>query len=261
MGGETGVGLAAQHYRAAGIDRGDGLFPGGGEHRSRRLDVGQDIVLGARRGAREIADPHGTVHTHEPGPVGDARRPPKRLGDVGQGADGQDHGRLRRRIDGLDQGQDSVGVDGGVGVKVAGVGPAALGPALHGGGHVQGPTDPQADGHVAPSGYGQHPGTESAAIVRLAAHRGDEFQVQLGAGQQHGQGPGVVDIGADVSVEEDGDGHGQDLSWGTPRGWRTLRRVPAPDHPFQATRSSPVPARPQLTRENMFLFCSRHSTT
>ncbi len=66
----------------------------------------------------------------------------------------------------------------------------------------------QSDGHVRASGHGEQLGQQLGPIFGLAATRGGEFQVELRALEEHRQGPGVVDVVADVGVKDHRDlGH------------------------------------------------------
>ena len=54
-------------------------------------------------------------------------------------------------------------------------------------------------------GHLEHPGDDLGAVDRVARVGDDQLHVELGRLEQKRQGPGVVDVAADVGVENDGD--------------------------------------------------------
>ena len=65
------------------------------------------------------------------------------------------------------------------------------------------------DGNVGPAGGGTQRAAQGGALRRLAGDGGDAEQLALRLGEEVGEGHGVVDVGADVGVEEEF-GHGGD---------------------------------------------------
>ena len=72
------------------------------------------------------------------------------------------------------------------------------------------------DLRVPAAGHGEETAHEQGAVLGVAAHGGDAAQVEFGAGENEGQGEGVVDVAADVRVEQDGHALGRRLGI---KGW------------------------------------------
>ncbi|MCX5671196.1 MAG: hypothetical protein NTU94_07765 [Planctomycetota bacterium] len=90
----------------------------------------------------------------------------------------------------------------GVGLEVVALDPRSLATALVG---QVADGGAQADGHVGASGPLEELGDDPGPIRGLALVGDDELEVDLGGLQEQGQGPRVVDVVADVGVEDDGD--------------------------------------------------------
>jgi hypothetical protein len=61
-----------------------------------------------------------------------------------------------------------------------------------------------AHGHVGPLGHFEHLGEDLRPIERVAVVGNDQLQVEFRRLQQQAEGPGVVDVVADVGVEDHG---------------------------------------------------------
>jgi len=64
------------------------------------------------------------------------------------------------------------------------------------------PSCAEPDRNVRPSGNRQDPGNDLGTVFGLAAGGRDQAQVKLRTFQEHRQGPGIVDVVADVGVED-----------------------------------------------------------
>ena len=123
--------------------------------------------------------------------------------DGGEGAEGDEGDLVGVGADGVEQEGDAVGVDGGGG--------DALGEGALGEGGGRGGGGAGGDEDVAVAGIGEEAGKEAGAEGGVAEGGGDAEEVELGGLEEEGDGEGVVDVVADVGVEEDelggGGGH------------------------------------------------------
>jgi hypothetical protein len=198
---DGGVLLALQPHQAAGVERGDGHVPCCLKHLAACLGVDLDVVLGLNGRLAAVAFADAPVHADEAGLLGDARLSIEGGRNVLHGADGDERDGFGRVHDGVDDRLDAVLVHlAGVALEVVALDPRRLAAAL-----VLG-LEAYADGDVGAAGRLEHLGDEAGAVDGVVVVGDDEPQVQLRRLQEHGEGPRVVDVVADVGVEDDGDG-------------------------------------------------------
>jgi len=196
--------VAGQGHEAAGVERRDGDVPRGGKNLLAGLGIGLHVPfrLGLLRSA--VTHAHAALHAHEPGMLRNARLAFQRLGDVRHGADANQRHGLRRVHYRVNDGLHAVGADfARIGFEIVVLDPRGLAAVA-----VRCDVEANAHGHVGSPGAFEQFREQPRAVLRLAVIAHHQFQVQLRRFEQQGQRPGVVDVIADVRVEDDGDGCG-----------------------------------------------------
>ncbi len=175
-------------------DSGGEEFLGGG-------DVVQDIPFGLRRRGRAeaevaVAAVDGAAHEDDALEFAEGGGVLVDSGaDVHQGADGDESDLAGVAADLVEEEGDGVRV-GELG-KVAGFGVAALGEVGFGRGGCAG-----GYGDFGATDFGEEAIEELGAGFRIAEGGGDAEDLQFGAAEGEGDGEGVVDVVADVGVED-----------------------------------------------------------
>ncbi len=104
-------------------------------------------------------------------------------------------------MDGVDQGRDAVFMDlARVGVQIEIAQPTLLRQGIVSGLY------PCADGNVCATGALEDLRHQPSSFRRIAVIGDNELEIQFRHPQQHGQGPGIIDVAANVRVENNGNG-------------------------------------------------------
>ena len=189
--------LARKVNQAARVQRRDQHRPGRGEDLLGRLDVGYDIVLLVGFWIAAVPQTDAALHAYKLGLCGDFRIPRQRGFQVGHGPNGNERHGLGRIQDRADDRPYAVPLDFArvTGQVIAGH-PGRLRPAFFGLG------DPYAHRNIRPLGHFEHFGDDLRPILGIARIGNNELDLDLRRFQEQCQGPGVVDIAADIRIED-----------------------------------------------------------
>ena len=190
-------------HEAAGVQGRDRNVPWRLEGGAAGLRVDLDVVLGVDGRLAAVTAADAPVHADEAGLLGDARLALEGGGNVLHRADRDERDGLGRIHDSIDDRLDAVLVHlAGIALEVVALDPDGLAPALVVGAEAHAHCDVGAAGRL------EHLRHDPGAVGCVAVVGHDELQVQFGGLQEQGQGPRVVDVVADVGVEDGGHGAG-----------------------------------------------------
>src|SRR5262249_20428411 len=200
-GAEDGLALLALQLDVRGsVERGDDERDAATEDGAGRLAMALDVPLRLGGGLAVVTDADCSAH-HD-----DALDPwlavgvfGEQFGDVGERPDGAERQLARVRLELRIEELDGAFLDG----------PLAEGGAqavLHLSAEVRRVARRRArgDGDVSAADGVQQAAEDEGARVRVAVNGGDAVQADLGTRQDERQGEGIVDVAADVGVEQDG---------------------------------------------------------